>query len=258
MEQALEALGVHDAVLSADEIAFLDTHGYLPLGGILTRAEVDAFNARLAELLMEEGPEAGSELRTSGNIRHRAEQGVDRLSDLVNKDPLFEICFTHPRVLAAVGHVIGEAFKLSSLNYRAARPGDGLQALHVDWPEAVPPGQFKVCNSIWLLDDFTEENGATRLVPGSHRWGTTPQEALADPMAPHPDEVQIVAPAGTVVIFNSHTWHGGTRNRTDRPRRAIHSYFCRRDQVQQIDQRRFLREETRRRLSAAARFILDV
>lgn len=258
MDWALDRLGVHDELLTDDEKTFLDENGYLPLGIVLSAEQVEAFNARIAELLAAEGEAAGSELTASGNIRHRTEQGVDRLSDLVNKDPMFEICFTHPRVLAAVRHVIGEAFKLSSLNYRAAQPGDGLQALHVDWPEAVEPGAYQVCNSIWLLDDFTEENGATRIVPGSHRWGETPQDALEDPTAPHPDEIQVVAPAGSVVIFNSHTWHGGTRNRTDHPRRAMHAYFCQRDQVQQIDQRTFIRPETRNRLDEAAQFILDV
>ena len=122
----------------------------------------------------------------------------------------------------------------------------------------MPPGEFCVCNSIWLLDDFTAENGATRVVPGSHRSGLHPREALADPKAPHPEEVLLTAPAGTVVVFNSHTWHGGTLNRTSRPRRALHSYFCRRDQPQQLDQRRYLRPETRARLSEAALWILDV
>ena len=66
------------------------------------------------------------------------------------------------------------------------------------------------------------------------------------------------APAGTVVIFNAHTWHGGTLNRTDRPRRALHSYYTRRALQQQLDQKAYIRPETYARLSPAARFILDV
>ena len=180
------------------------------------------------------------------------------MGDLVNKDPLFEICFTHPRVLAAVAHVLGGDIKLSSLNYRAALPGSGLQILHPDWGSAVERGNYCVCNSIWLLDDFTEANGATRIVPGSQRSSKMPEEVMADPAQPHPDEVLLTAPAGTVVVFNSHTWHGGTLNRTDHPRRALHSYFARRDQKQQLDQTAYIRPETYQRLSPAAHFILDV
>ena len=110
-----------------------------------------------------------------------------------------------------------------------------------------------MCNSIWLLDDFTPDNGATRLVPGSHRTGLMP-----DGTSSHPHETLLVAPAGTVVIFNSHVWHGGTRNTTDAPRRAVHAYFGRRSHSQQTDQANHLRPGTEQRLSAGARHILDV
>jgi ectoine hydroxylase-related dioxygenase (phytanoyl-CoA dioxygenase family) len=70
--------------------------------------------------------------------------------------------------------------------------------------------------------------------------------------------VLLTAPAGTVVVFNSHLWHGGTKNRSDRPRRALHSYFGRRSRGQQLDQKKYARPETLARLSPAARFILDV
>ncbi len=250
MQEALETLDVRDDTLSADEKAILDRDGYLPLPGILSPEQVDAFRRRLAELTAAEGELAGTEV-------HR-ERGTDRLSDLINKDPIFTVCFTHPRVLAAMRHVLGPEFKLSSLNSRAALPGDGLQALHADWGEPVAPGEYTVCNSIWLLDDFTPDNGATRVVPGSHRSGRLPREAMTDPQDRHPDEVLLTAPAGTVVIFNSHVWHGGTRNRTDAPRRAMHSYFCRRDQPQQLDQQAYLRPETRARLTPAEQYILAV
>lgn len=248
--EALYDLGVREDTLSAEEKDQLDRDGFLPLPNILSAEQVEQINARLDELLANEGEDAGKEVHQ--------EAGTKRLSDLVNKDPIFDICFTHPRVLAGISHVLSGDLKLSSLNSRAALPGQGLQALHPDWSGPVEPGAYQVCNSIWLLDPFTEENGPTRVVPGSHRSGMTPQEALENPRAPHPDEVRLLAPAGTVVIFNSHTWHGGTLNRSNSPRRALHSYFCRRDQPQQLDQRRFIRPETRARLNAAARFILDV
>jgi ectoine hydroxylase-related dioxygenase (phytanoyl-CoA dioxygenase family) len=115
-----------------------------------------------------------------------------------------------------------------------------------------------VCNSIWLIDDFTELNGATRVVPGSHRSARLPREVMADPTGPHPGEVKLLGSAGTVIIFNSHLWHGGTVNVTSRPRRALHAYFCRRGLKQQLDQRAFVRPETLARLSPAARYILGV
>ena len=176
----------------------------------------------------------------------------------MNKGAVFDIFYTHPMVLDAVQHVIGKAFHLSSLNFRSAKPDKGHQKLHADWREGVVPTDFKVCNSIWLLDDFTSKNGATRVVPGSHLLQKVPPEVIEDPEAPHPEEVLIEAPAGTLVIFNAHTWHGGTTNQTNLPRRAIHSYFCRADQPQQTDQKRWITKETLDRISEQTRKLLNV
>jgi ectoine hydroxylase-related dioxygenase (phytanoyl-CoA dioxygenase family) len=249
MESALRELGVTDDVLTPSEKDQLDRDGFLPLEGILSAEEVSAINKRLAELSAAEGDRAGLEVHQ--------ERGADRLSDLVNKDPRFEVCFSHPRVLAAMRHVLGD-FRLSSLNSRAALPGKGHQALHVDFDHPVEPGQYEVCNSIWLLDDFTVANGATRVVPGSHRRGSMPADEMPDLTAAHPDQIQLTGPAGTVVIFNSHLWHGGTQNRTDNPRRALHSYFTRRHLPQQLDQQAYIRLNTYTRLTPAQHFILDV
>ncbi len=248
--EALYILGVRDDTLAQKERDALDRDGYLPLPGILDQDQVAHLTQVLEDLLVAEGENAGQEVHQ--------EAGAARLSDLVNKHPSFEVCFAHPRVLAAIAHVLGGDLKLSSLNSRAALPGQGAQALHADWSGPVPEGEYKVCNSIWLLDPFTEENGATRVVPGSHRTGTVPRDTMPDPHAKHPQEVRLLALAGTVVIFNSHTWHGGTLNTSAVPRRALHSYFCRRGQPQQLDQRRYIRPETHARLSEAARHILDV
>ena len=249
MATALAELGVTQATLADETRERLDRDGYAVLSGVLSGGELEAIRTRLAELLVAEGEAAGLEVHQ--------EAGTNRLADLVNKGPMFKPCFTEPRVLACVGHVLGD-FKLSSLNFREALPGQGNQALHADYGGPAPDSGFQVCNSIWLLDDFTADNGATRVVPGSHRSDTVPRLAMADPTAAHPDQVLLIAPAGTVVVFNSHVWHGGTVNHTDRPRRALHSYFARRERGQQTDQKKYLRPETLGGLSPAARFVLDV
>lgn len=258
MNPNLTSLGVAQTTLSQEEKNFLDQNGYLNLGQLLVGDQLEDIRNRISYLLRLEGQNAGAELMDSPYIRHPKEEGADRLADLVNKGAEFDIFYTHPKVLAAMAHVLGEAFKLSSLNYRAAKPGKGLQKLHADWHEAVAANDYKVCNSIWLLDDFSRANGATRVVPGTHLNGQLPQNALEDPWATHPDEVLIEAPAGSVFVFNSHTWHGGTNNRTDQYRRAIHSYFCRKDQPQQVDQKRYIQEVTKQRLPEAALEILGV
>ena len=88
--------------------------------------------------------------------------------------------------------------------------------------------------------------------------GKTPGDEMADPSLPHPDEIMALGEPGDVMVVNSHTWHGGTLNRTDRPRRVMHGYFCRRHQPQQLDQQRYIRQETWDTLSEAARVVLGV
>ncbi len=245
-------------MLTEEEIAKLDQDGYLPLGRLLSPAQVQNVNERIDQLIQEEGKDAGSELFDSKYIRHPKEAGADRLADLVNKGAIFDVFYTHSKVLSAIEAVLGQHFKLSSLNYRAAKPGMGLQKLHVDYGNTVAQHNYKVCNTIWLLDDFTEDNGATRIVPGTHKLKVLPDEAMEDPQLSHPNEIKIIAPAGSVFIFNSHVWHGGTTNHTSKDRRSIHSYFCTPDQPQQLDQRKYITTETRNRIGQKGQSILDV
>lgn len=258
MNPTLTNLGVTSATLSEAEKNFLDKNGYLNLGQLLSNQQLTDIRNQIDFLLKKEGKQAGAELMDSPYIKHPKEAGADRLADLVNKGAVFDIFYTHPKVLAAIAQVVGQPFKLSSLNYRAAKPGKGLQKLHVDWSTAVQPNDFKVANSIWLLDDFSKANGATRLVPGTHLTGKLPQDEMDNPFDSHSKEILIEAPAGSVFIFNSHVWHGGTTNHTKAYRRAIHSYFCRHDQPQQVDQQRYILSETKERLSLAAQEILGV
>ncbi len=259
--EALRQLGATSTILTDEEKRQLDKDGFVPMPGFLTAEETRALAERFDELLAEERQRAG--------IEAHQEPGADRLANLVNKAPIFERCFTDPRILAAMDYVIAGDVKLNSLNGRAAVPGEGLQGLHTDFGHgtgdkrkfveaAVEPGDYRVSNSIWLLDDFTEENGATRVVPGSHRWQRVPSTEMPDPTASHPEERLLIYPAGTVVIFNGHTWHGGTRNLSDRPRRALHSSFSDRAYCQLTDQRRYIVGEVYSRLSHAARHILEL
>jgi len=247
---ALYDLGVREDSLSVEQKAQLDRDGFLPLRGILTKEQLEAIRERQSELLASEGENAGKEVHQ--------EAGTDRLSDLINKDPVFHVVITHPTVLAGIAHVLEGDLKLSSLNSRSALPGRGRQGLHADWGRQETIGDYQVCNSVWLIDDFTPYNGATRVVPGSQRTGKMPTDEMTNPADTHPDEVLLVGNAGDVVIFNAHIWHGGTLNTTDKARRAMHGYFTRRHQPQQLDQIRYLRAETRAKLSEAARVVLGV
>jgi hypothetical protein len=227
----------------------LDERGYVLLEGFMPPGVLEELRARVDELWEIEGERAGMEFKQEPQTR--------RLANLVDKGEIFERIISMPEVLELVAHVLGPELKLSSLNARSANPrSDWVQPLHADAGAVADERGYWVCNTVWMLDDFTPTNGALRVVPGSHKWGRLPQSSLADPTAPHPDEVLVLGPAGSLVVQNAHLWHGGTANRTDRPRRAVHGFYTRRDKPQQQYQKRLLRAETQARLSPELRRLL--
>ena len=227
----------------------LDEQGFTVLEECIDAALLRELRARIFELFAEEGDRAGHEFRTEEHAR--------RLANLVDKGEVFQRAIMVTPVLEAVRHVLGREIKLSSLNARStdAHSGEG-QPLHVDMAALPDARGYWVCNSVWMLDDFTPENGATRMVPGSHRWGKRPQDVLEDPLATHPDEVLLTGPAGSISVMNAHLWHGGTANRTARPRLAMHAFYCRRDKPQQQYQKALLQPEVQARLGPALRHLL--
>ena len=235
--------------MAADERQQLDAQGWVRLERAIPPSLRTRLVERIEALFAEEGDRAGCEWKQ--------EDGARRLANLADKGDVFLEAMLAPMVLAHVGQVLGPRFKLSSLNARAAEPGGGRgQPLHVD-AGALPDARgYWVCNALWMLDDFTAENGTLRVVPGSHRSGRRPQEALADPQAPHPEEVLVTGRGGDVVVMNAHLWHGGTANRTNGRRLALHAFYCREDKPQQQYQKGLLRAETQARLSPEARALL--
>ncbi len=252
LTEALGALNVTAGLLTVEQERLLDEQGFVFLPGLPEQgAALGDLARRFDELVAFEGDAAGVEVHQ--------EAGTARLANLVDKGSVFDVCWGHPMLLAAVAHVFGwRPFKLNSLNARAALPGAGHQRLHADSAVPAVPGRYQNCNSVWMLDDFTECNGATRIVPGSHRWLRLPADSMSDPTDPHPEEILLLGQAGSCVVFNAHLWHGGTKNTTDRPRRSIMGGFVPREAVQQTVQREYLRVETLQRMNPAQRYLLDV
>jgi ectoine hydroxylase-related dioxygenase (phytanoyl-CoA dioxygenase family) len=263
IEEALADLGVTENTLTVEEKKSLDEKGYAIFPGLIDPKWLQQLQDRFDELLKLEGDLGGTEVHQ--------EVGAHRLSNLMNKGEVFDRCYTHPKVLAAMYHIIKSDFKVSAMNGRDALPGHGLQALHEDWNDSFfEEGEFKkdgayrepgdpayVAISLWMLDDFTEDNGATRVVPGTHL-KKAPQFYLKDRIVDHPDQVLVTGKAGTMVVMNSHLWHGGTINKTSSRRRVLHPYYVARQFDQQQNQREYILKETYERISSAARYLLDV
>jgi ectoine hydroxylase-related dioxygenase (phytanoyl-CoA dioxygenase family) len=231
----------------------LKEDGYLLLPSVLSAAQVTDLVACLEALWQQEGDRAGQEVII--------EPGARRLANLINKGEVFRPVFTHPLILEVAHLVLGPHIRLGSLNARSVPPhSDPKMPLHCDTDFAGKPDKkgFYSFSCIWMLDDFTCENGATHLVPGSHRSHALPDEVLTDVYAPHPDEVIATGKAGDVLAFNAHCWHTGGANVTDGQRRAILGHYNRADYPQQTDQQKHLSPQVQAKMNPLEREILGL
>jgi ectoine hydroxylase-related dioxygenase (phytanoyl-CoA dioxygenase family) len=183
----------------------LDKLGYLVVPSVLDQVTVD----RLCQAF-----DASSSLVTGGT-QHMEINSATPAYESWTQLP------AHPLIVTAAEYILRRPITVSALHGRNPLPGFGQQGLHTDWPNRAKGEPYSVVTSIWMLDNFTSINGATRVVPGSH-WLVAPiPKSYAQPLATHADEVIVTGSAGSVLILNGHLWHSGTRNQSQSPRRAV-------------------------------------
>ncbi len=145
-----------------------------------------------------------------------------RVYNLLAFDDVWQQVPVHEHVLPVVEGVLDPGCLISSLSSIDILPGETAQPIHADdqlipIPKPHPP---TVCNSMWALTDFTEANGATRIIPGSHLWDHNP-----DYGKPY-DSIAAEMPRGSVLIWHGSLWHGGGANDTDERRIGIAMNYC--------------------------------
>ena len=191
----------------------LDTDGYV----VLERAVGDDTLGRIKDEL---DPYLGHDALHGRNDFEGF--STNRVYALLAKAPSVAELVEHVDVVAILDALLLPGYLLSANLAINLLPGETRQSLHFDdgfyrIPRPRPPIGV---STIWAIDDFTAENGATEIIPGSHRWGSeTPDED---------DErlVTVEMPAGSVVVFLGTLWHRGGANRTDRSRLAISPQYC--------------------------------
>jgi len=144
-----------------------------------------------------------------------------RIYNLLARGAPFAMIPAHASVLPIVDGVLDDGCLISSLSSIAIDPGEVAQPIHAD-DMVIPldkPHRPIVCNSMWALSDFTEANGATRLVPGSHR-KPNPEYGRAC------DTIAAVMPKGSVLIWDGALWHGGGANSSGARRTGVAMNYC--------------------------------
>ncbi len=195
--------------------------GYTLLPNLISASECD----RYKQLLERDYRKYSSSHANSGNI---TSHGLDDKSkekvvyNMHNKDLAWYKLFEHPKVLEVLDFMLKEgSYKNSEPYYlynnsaRCPLKGNPGQQLHLD---SRLPGinHCIVANVLWVLDDFTPENGATRVVPGSHKYTTFTEDGKI-----YDEEILITAKKGSAIVFNANLWHGGGANTNGKSRWAL-------------------------------------
>ena len=148
-----------------------------------------------------------------------------RASGVLAWSPTSPEVVAHPRVMDVCDAILLEHcinYRIGSLTAIEIYPGETNQYLHTDdgiYPVRLPGMQLQV-SGMWALQDFTEENGATRVVLGSHRQSNINRYNTVE-METEGDIAQAVMPKGSVLFYMGTTWHGGGANRSNAPRAGL-------------------------------------
>jgi ectoine hydroxylase-related dioxygenase (phytanoyl-CoA dioxygenase family) len=263
--EALAQMGVTEADFTDDQRRKFDEEGYFIVPGYLTPDQVSELQGEFDRWERDAFSSAKNDVIEPGGLF---------LRDLFNKSAAFDACLARP-TFAAAHHLMGE-IRVFSLNGRNPGQGRGQQNLHSDVAR-LQDGDWRLVNTMIMLDDMTEANGATRLVPGSHRlpplnvppgnMAGAPMPELSDQerallpedaKAPHPEEIKVTGAAGSICVLNAHIWHGGTLNRSGAPRRLLHLAVGRRDLPPGFDHRKHLSRGLLERSSPAQRYLFDI
>lgn len=218
------------------------TAGYAVIPGFLTREACEQLKSTYVPLLHAYKP-FGSERSVSDR---------NHIHDLLARDELFSRLLEDERLHEAVAPLLGPHWIMYAFTTSSVPPKDcnfGAR-IHVDSPRLIPGYPTNV-GVIWALDDFTDENGGTELLPGSHHSATAPEPDLFERHC-----VRVTCPAGSLIVFHARVFHRAGINRTTEWRHALTMNACRPFMKQRMDWVRLIPQSISQNLNAQARRIL--
>ncbi|NOT53470.1 MAG: hypothetical protein HOP18_02585 [Deltaproteobacteria bacterium] len=203
----------------------LDIRGYAIVEQVLPATTVTELSQHLDAVWQQQCTETDPTV-----LRDSGEWGVCRA--LLAYEMSFAQLVRHPLTMSLLNRTIGETAILHLINGIIAFPRQASNQLvfHRDFAKPFTSDQLLSLNTFWLLDDFTSETGATWFVPHSHHLSYTPSDAYLQKYAE-----RILAPRGSVVVFDSRVYHRGAENHSPTPRRALNLQYTRPFIKQQIN-----------------------
>jgi len=203
--------------------AQVEENGYTIIPDVIPPELVDRLSATIDRL------EQAAVAHNPSEDTHKVAQTI-RVKNLLDKDPVFQQILEHPILLPLVESLLGPEMLLHISATLTTHPGNKAQPIHTDDQVVGMPRPHRpiVVNAIWAIADFTEENGGTRIVSGSHKWPETPRstiaEAFSDPVDIETEPVEMKR--GSVLVLDGAMWHGSGANRTNLKRMALSTTYC--------------------------------
>ncbi|HJP30119.1 MAG TPA: phytanoyl-CoA dioxygenase family protein [Candidatus Latescibacteria bacterium] len=219
---------------TVDSVRRIRQDGFTLLEGLIPADRTDDVRSAVVEAQLRQREASAA---TQAAIRakgHRVGvEGVSGSRGIINETQAFAPWLADARIMDVAHAFFGEYVRISCTDCVINHPGCGRGYWHADWPynqtnashiPAPYPDTLLHLASIWMLTDFTPENGGTLVVPGSHRYEGNPSaDTLGgiDRDAPYPTEFHAVGTAGTVLLYDSRLWHAVPPNRSDADRVAL-------------------------------------
>jgi ectoine hydroxylase-related dioxygenase (phytanoyl-CoA dioxygenase family) len=198
-----------DAAQIDADFEMLVTNGYVIIENLISCHDVAAVREVCIPLLDKTGRNSFEGHKTQ------------RLYNVLAKTRAADVLVEHPRILALLDRLMMPNYLLSQAQAINILPGEQAQLLHADdgFYRLSRPRPPLGAATIWAIDDFTEQNGATVLIPGSHGWGDDRRPILEE-------AIPVIMPAGSAVLFTGTLWHGGGANQSEKPRLAFTCQYC--------------------------------
>ena len=211
-------------------------------------------------ILKSEGLKSGSEGKEENTVlkRKKIEKEANRVGKLLNKSSYFSKVATLPVIVWAASNIIKSEIKLSSILFREPKKKSGDQPLHIDWiPRTNKKQSYKVLVAFLYLEDSNNLNGATRLVPRSHKKLSYPDKYL-NPNLPSKNEIIINAKAGSILLINALVWHRGGNNISGKKRGIIVTEYRNRNLKQLLNLKKYVSKDVQKKLSKSEKYLFGL
>jgi len=262
--QTFHKLGISKNPIPQEKLNDLDNNGFClfkPDKKIFSflGKDLNYFKNCIDKLLKKEAEKAGYEGREEHYKEGKKFEPIaSRLGNLPNKDNSFLNFVLLPELLWSAFYIIKKDIMFSSSNFREPLIGSKQQRLHIDWlPRFKHSENYDCVIAMLYLDDSNSDNGAIKVVPGSHKRLGYPDQ-YCNPYDEHPDSISIEAEAGSIIIVNSNLWHRGGPNISGKRRRIINAVYRNRELKQGLNQYVYINDVLKNKMKEEEKYLFKI